>query len=44
VGHTAHGEMRNTYRIFVLGNVEGRHHLGDLGIGGRIILKFIVKK
>jgi hypothetical protein len=25
-------------------NVKGRVHLGDLGIGGKIILKWIVKK
>jgi hypothetical protein len=24
---------------FKLGNLKGRHHLSDLGVGGRIILK-----
>jgi hypothetical protein len=35
--------MRDSYRILV-GNLKGRDHLGDLGIDGRIILKWILKK
>jgi hypothetical protein len=36
------GEKRGAYRILV-GRPEGRHHLGDRGIDGRIILKWIFK-
>jgi hypothetical protein len=35
--------MRNTLKIFV-GKLEGRDPSGDLGIGGRIILKLILRK
>jgi hypothetical protein len=34
--------MGNAYRILV-GNMEGKKPLRDLDIGGRIILKFILK-
>jgi hypothetical protein len=37
------GEKRGLYRILV-GRPERRHHLGDPGIDGRIILKWIIKK
>jgi len=37
------GEMRNAYRILV-GNLMGRDHLEDLGIYGRIIIKWILKQ
>jgi hypothetical protein len=37
------GEKRGAYRILV-GRPEGRHHLGDPGVDGRIILKRIFKK
>jgi hypothetical protein len=37
------GEKRGVYRILV-GRPEGRHHLGDPGEDGRIILKWIFKK
>jgi hypothetical protein len=37
------GEMRAAYRILV-GRPEGRHHVVDPGINGRIILKWIFKK
>jgi hypothetical protein len=43
-GHVAHmGEGRSAYRILV-GRPEGRNHLEDPGIDGRIILKWIFKK
>jgi hypothetical protein len=34
------GEMRNKYRILA-GELKGRDHSKDLGIGERIILKLI---
>jgi hypothetical protein len=37
------GEKRGAYRVLV-GRTEGRHHLRDPGIDGRIILKWIFKK
>jgi hypothetical protein len=37
------GEKKGAYRILVR-RPEGRHHLGDPGIDGRIILKCIFKK
>jgi hypothetical protein len=27
-----------------LGHLKGRYHFGDLGVDGRIILKYILKK
>jgi hypothetical protein len=36
-------EMRNAYKITVR-KPEGRDHSEDLGINGRIILKFILGK
>jgi hypothetical protein len=43
-GHVAcMGEERGAYRIFV-GRPEGRNHLEDPGIDGRILLKWISKK
>jgi hypothetical protein len=32
------GDMRGAYRVFVW-RCEGRNHLEDLGIDGRIVLK-----
>jgi hypothetical protein len=36
-------EKRGAYRIS-LGNLRARDHLEDLGVDGRIILKWILKK
>jgi hypothetical protein len=42
-GHAARmGEGKGAYRILV-GKPEGRHHLGDPGIDGRIIINCIFK-
>jgi hypothetical protein len=41
VGHVADmGEMRNVYRI-LFGNVESGNHSEDIGVDGKIILKWI---
>jgi hypothetical protein len=37
------GEMRKAYKISVE-NHEGKNHLGDVSVDGRIILKRILKK
>jgi hypothetical protein len=43
-GHVARmGERRGAYRV-LLGKPEGRNHLKDPGVDGRIILKFIFEK
>jgi len=43
-GHVAHmGERRGVYRVLV-GNLYERDHLGDPGVDGRIILRWIFRK
>ena len=43
-GHVARmGERRGMYRVFV-GKLEGKNHLGDPGVDGRIILRWIFRK
>jgi len=37
------GERRGIYRV-LLGKPEGRDHLGEPGIDGRIILRWIFRK
>jgi len=37
------GEGRDTYRMLV-GRPEGKNHFQDLGVDGRIILKWIFKR
>jgi len=42
-GHVVYmGKRRGIYRV-LLGNPEGRDHLGDPGIDGRIILRWIFR-
>ena len=44
VGHVARvGERRGVYKVLV-GKPEGKSHLEDLGIDGRIILRLIFQK
>ena len=38
-----YGGKRNTYRVLV-GKLEGKYHLEDLVIDGRIILEWILNK
>jgi hypothetical protein len=43
-GHVARvGKMRNAYKTLVA-NLEGREHSEDLGVYGKIILKWILGK
>jgi hypothetical protein len=39
---STNGEKRNAYRILV-GTPEGKNHKEDQGVGGRIILKWILE-
>jgi len=44
VGHVAGmGERRGIYKVLV-GKLDGRDHLGDPGVDGRIILRWIFRK
>jgi hypothetical protein len=44
VGHISRtGDMRSAYNISV-GKAEGRGHVGDLSVDGRITLKWIFYK
>ena len=44
VGHVAHmGERRGVYRVLLV-KLEGKDHLEDSGIDGRIILRWIYGK
>jgi hypothetical protein len=40
---TRMGDMRNAYKILV-GKPEGKNHSGDLGVDGKIILEWILRK
>ena len=42
--HLEHtGEKTNVYRVLV-GKSEGKNHLEDVGVDGRVILKWILTK
>ena len=44
MGHVAiMAEKRGAYRVWV-GKTEGKNHLEDLGINGRIIFRWIFRK
>jgi hypothetical protein len=44
MGHVAcMGEVINAYNILI-GKPEGKNHLEDLGVDGKIILEYIVGK
>jgi len=40
---SAYGERRGVYRVLV-GNLKDRDHLGNPGVDGRIILRWIFRK
>ena len=41
---SAHGERRGVYRVLRGDNLREREHLGDPGVDGRIILRWIFRK
>jgi hypothetical protein len=43
-GHVARIGRREAYTGFWWGNLRERDHLGDPGVDGRIILRFIFRK
>jgi hypothetical protein len=44
MGHVvAYGEGRGVYRVLV-GKHEGKNHLEDAGVDGRIILRWVLRK
>jgi len=43
VGHVARMGERRGYTRFWCGNLRERHHLGELGVDGRIILRWIFR-
>jgi hypothetical protein len=43
VSHSAYGERRGVYRIW-WGNVRVKDFLGDPGVDGRIIVRWIFRK
>ena len=40
---SAYGERKGVYRILV-GKPEGKNHMGDPGLDGRLILRWIFRK
>jgi len=44
VGHVAHTGRGEVYTGFRWGNLRERDHLEDLGVDGRIILRWIFRK
>ena len=41
---SAYGERGETYAGFWWGNLSDGNHLGDPGVGGKIILRWVFKK
>jgi hypothetical protein len=41
---SAYGERRGVYKGFVGGNLRVRDHLGDPGVDGRILIRWIFRK
>jgi len=44
VGNEARMEKKKAYTVFWWGNMRERDHLGDPGVDGRIILRWIFRK
>jgi hypothetical protein len=40
---STHGEVRNSYK-YLAGSPQRKKNLGDLGVYGRVILKWILEK
>ena len=43
-GHVAHMEQTRGVYLVLVGGPEGKRPLGDLGVEGRIILRWILRK